>query len=143
MISGIDIVASMITKKGGSKLRGIELLRSKVRLVIVLKRFLGVSMQQFVAPENVDIFVIRVQAPPPSIPTPPPKQVKEDDGCAMKELLGVSKSRYEKSLCRKVLKKIVSLTCHMLIEKGQKEQQICDALWKKEIPFIAAVNLGA
>jgi len=56
--STIDDVASMVNKKNNesTKLKGMALFRSKVRLLIMLKRFLNIdmSMIESVAPENVE-----------------------------------------------------------------------------------------
>ena len=56
--STIDDVASMVNKKNNesTKLKGMALFRSKVRLLIMLKRFLNIdmSMIESVAPETVE-----------------------------------------------------------------------------------------
>jgi len=124
----IDNVASMVNKKkkDGDKLSGIELFRSKVRLIIMLKRFLGIDMRMIeaVAPQNVDIFSIKVASPPPPrLKTPEePQSVKLDPRNA-KELLAKAKSHYKKVLCRKVINKLASWVRLMQIEKQRKEQQ--------------------
>lgn len=53
-----DTLRLLFNKKKGPRMRGIQLLRSKVRLVVMIRRFLGISPYQLpaVAPENLDIF---------------------------------------------------------------------------------------
>jgi len=123
----IDNVASMVNKKkDGDKLSGIGLFRSKVRLIIMLKRFLGIDMRMIeaVAPQNVDIFSIKVASPSPPRPKTPeePQPVKPDPRIA-KELLAKARLHYEKVLCRKVFNKLASWARHMQVEKQRKEQQ--------------------
>jgi len=113
-------------KEDGDKLSGIELFRSKVKLVIMLKCFLGIDMRMIeaVAPQNVDIFSIKVASPPPPRPKTPeePQPVKPDLRIA-KELLAKARSHYKKVLCRKVFNKLASWARHLQIEKQRKEQQ--------------------
>ena len=123
----IDNVASMVNnKKDGDKLSGIGLFRSKVRLIIMLKRFLGIDMRMIeaVAPQNVDIFSIKVASPPPPRPMTPeePQPVKPDPRIA-KELLAKARLHYKKVLCRKVSNKLAKWARHMQVEKQKKEQQ--------------------
>ena len=53
-----DTLKLLFNKKKGPKLRGIKLLQSKVRLVVLMRRFLGISPSQLpaVAPDSLDIF---------------------------------------------------------------------------------------
>lgn len=126
IITDIDKITAMVNKqKDVTKLRGIELLRSKVRLLIVLKRFIGINMQQLidVAPDSVDIFKIKIAAPPPipikpkvDEPPPPPKP----DNSLYKEMLEEAKSHYNKTLCRKAL---LAWRRHAQVEKKRREEQ--------------------
>lgn len=86
-------------------------------------------MQQL-DPQNIDIFnfgaAVRKTRPSPPMPQIQDyqKQVKPDNGRVNKELLEKAKAHHEQTLCRKIFKRMISWTRHLLIEKQKKEQEM-------------------
>mmetsp|Transcript_23779 Transcript_23779/g.49764 ORF Transcript_23779/g.49764 Transcript_23779/m.49764 type:complete len:866 (+) Transcript_23779:73-2670(+) len=125
LTSDIESVTSVLNRKGGSKLRGVELFRSKVRLVMMIQTLsLWKSVQQleaFALP-NVDIFhfeaVARALPAKPKRPVTPKKA--KPDYRINKELMGRAELHHQHALCGKAFNAMDDWKRQMLIKKQKQ-----------------------
>jgi hypothetical protein len=113
-----DTLRLLFIKKKGPKLRGIQLLRSKVRLVVMIRRFLGISPHQLpsVAPDNLDIFS--------RLDYTKPLSTNPSGGRANKELLERAIVHRNQMLRRKLLKNWMAWSRRVVAEHQRQEHAI-------------------
>ncbi len=117
-----DTLKFMFGEMKGQRLRGIKLLQSKVKLVITIRRFLGISQYQIqaVAPETLDIFSQRCYAKPLQI-IPSGGRVNRE------ELLERAIAHRNQTLCRKIVRNWMSWKSQVMAEHQRKEDAIQNA----------------
>lgn len=137
LTSDIDNVASIVNEKRGSNLRGIELFRSKVRLIIMLQKFsLWKTAEQMkaAAPQNVDIFRVEARDSPvaKSEEPEPPKQVT-------REVVEQAKAHHRRVLCGKGFEAMADWNHRVLanrqkrLEKEQKMREEEQRKYEREL----------
>lgn len=116
-----DTLKLMFSKKKDLKLRGIKLFRSKVKMVVMIRRFFGALSYQLpvVVPENLAIFSRLCYANP--LTTTP------RGGHVNKELLARAIAHRDQMLSRKFVQNWISWNRHCSAEERRKEGMVQDA----------------
>lgn len=138
------VVGMIVGAEANQKLRGKGLFRSKVKLVVMLRKILGPltrSVIEAVAPEHVDIFSHALRnARVPAAQLLTPMKVASKPVIVNKELFQRAKAHYDLSLCRKTLMEMVHWTRKVLAEKARNEREALQEELKTQMMFEKATT---